>query len=45
MIEGTCPRCNERYYGWALREQRFQSCPSCGEQLLITEGRRKITKS
>jgi len=45
MIEGICPKCNQRYYGWALLQPRYQSCPQCGEGLLITEGRRRVIES
>ena len=37
MLEGICPRCGVRYYGWALRFPRNQSCSSCGTALEITE--------
>ena len=43
MIEGTCPRCGQRYFGWALLQPRNQTCTKCGAGLLITEdGIRKI---
>ena len=37
MLEGICPKCGVRYYGWALRFPRNQSCSSCGAALEITE--------
>ncbi len=37
MIEGTCPKCNQRYYGWALLQSDNRYCEKCGESLLITE--------
>jgi len=37
MIEGRCPKCGKRYYGWALLKPRNQSCAECGTALLITE--------
>ena len=37
MIEGQCPKCGQRYYGWALLQPRNQSCTRCGVGLLITE--------
>ena len=37
MIEGVCPKCSRRYYGWALLQPRNQSCSKCGVGLLITE--------
>jgi len=37
MIEGKCPKCGQRYYGWALLQPRNQSCSKCGTGLLITE--------
>jgi ribosomal protein S27AE len=43
MIEGTCPRCGQRYFGWSLLQPRNQACARCGAGLLITEdGVRKI---
>ncbi|HEX9897091.1 MAG TPA: hypothetical protein VGA85_05480 [Dehalococcoidales bacterium] len=37
MIEGKCPQCGERYFGWALLQPRNQSCTKCGTGLLIAE--------
>ena len=37
MIEGLCPKCGRRYYGWSLLQPRNQSCTKCGVGLLITE--------
>jgi hypothetical protein len=37
MPEGKCPKCGQRYYGWALLQPRNQSCVKCGAGLLITE--------
>ena len=37
MIEGRCPKCGQRYYGWALLQPRYQSCLKCGVGFLITE--------
>ena len=37
MIEGKCPRCSQRYYGWALLQPRNQSCTKCGTGLIIRE--------
>ena len=41
MIEGVCPKCSRRYYGWALLQPRNQSCSKCGAGLLITEDGKK----
>ena len=41
MIEGVCPKCSRRYYGWALLQPRNQSCSKCGAGLLITENGKK----
>jgi hypothetical protein len=41
MIEGVCPKCGQRYYGWALLQPRNQSCSNCGVGLLITEDGKK----
>ena len=41
MIEGVCPKCGQRYYGWALLQPRNQSCSKCGVGLLITEDGKK----
>ena len=41
MIEGRCPKCGQRYYGWALLQPRYQSCLKCGVGFLITEDGKK----
>ena len=41
MIEGVCPNCGERSYGWALLRPRNQSCTKCGTGLLLTEDGKK----
>ena len=41
MIEGVCPKCGQRCYGWALLQPRNQSCSNCGVGLLITEDGKK----
>ena len=43
MFEGLCPNCGAKYFGWALRWPRHQSCPRCGTALEITEDGRKFT--
>jgi uncharacterized protein (DUF983 family) len=45
MIEGTCPKCHKRYYGWALLRPHDQCCEECGYRLLITEDGRRTTAS
>jgi hypothetical protein len=42
MIEGICPKCGWRYYGWSLLQPRNQSCTKCGAGLLITEDGKKV---
>jgi hypothetical protein len=37
MLQGDCPKCRARYYGWALRSPRNQYCNECGAALDITE--------
>jgi hypothetical protein len=34
---GRCPKCQARYYGWALRSPRNQMCDKCGASLEITD--------
>jgi hypothetical protein len=41
MIEGVCPQCGIKFYGWALLQPQHQSCPNCGIGLLITEDGKK----
>ncbi len=36
-MEARCPRCGTRYYGWALRSPRHQTCSRCGVALVIVE--------
>jgi DNA-directed RNA polymerase subunit RPC12/RpoP len=45
MIEGTCARCNKRYYGWALLQPGEHRCEKCGDGLLLTEDGRRVIKS
>jgi hypothetical protein len=35
MLEGKCPKCGARYFGWALQFPRNQVCSGCGASLLI----------
>jgi hypothetical protein len=42
MIEGKCPKCGLRYYGWILLQPRNQWCSKCGVGLLITEDGKKF---
>jgi len=43
MLEGKCPKCGARYYGWALRFPRNQSCSNCGTALEIFEDGQRIS--
>jgi uncharacterized protein (DUF983 family) len=45
MIEGTCPKCNKCYYGSALLRPGNGHCEKCGNELLLTEERRRAIKS
>lgn len=36
-MEGRCPRCGARYYGWALSSPRNQMCERCGVGLDILD--------
>ena len=37
ILEGRCPKCRIRYYGWALREARYRFCPTCDSALEIKD--------
>ena len=37
MIEGKCPKCGARFFGWALAMPRNQMCDKCGVGLEITQ--------
>ncbi len=37
MLEGKCPKCGAKYFGWALQWPRNQTCSKCGTGLEITE--------
>jgi len=37
MIEGKCPKCGRKYFGWLLVQPRNQWCRICGVSLLISE--------
>jgi hypothetical protein len=39
MLEGKCPHCGARYYGWALSNPGDKICSRCGETLEIGESR------
>jgi Zn-finger nucleic acid-binding protein len=38
MLQGVCPRCGTKFYGWALKSPEHQDCSRCGSWLDITEG-------
>ena len=42
MLEGRCPKCSYRCYGWILRFPRNQSCPKCGGALEIYEEGKRV---
>ena len=44
MLEGKCPKCGTRRFGWALLNPRHQTCPKCGSGLEIRNGDRIISK-
>lgn len=44
MIEGKCPKCGARYFGWALRFPRNQSCSNCGTALIIFENGERVSE-
>ena len=44
MLEGICPKCGVRYYGWALRFPRNQMCGNCGTAVEVFEGDKKISE-
>jgi hypothetical protein len=41
-LEGICPKCGARYYGWALSNPRYQMCGKCGVSLDILRNGVKI---
>lgn len=44
MLEGRCPKCGVRYYGWALLNPEYQTCPNCGIGLHIKESNGTISE-
>lgn len=44
MLEGKCPKCGARYFGWALRFPRHQTCPGCGVGLEILEDGKRLSQ-
>ena len=42
MLEGKCPKCGSKYFGWALRWPRHQTCPKCGIGLEIRQDDEKV---
>ncbi len=43
MIEGMCPKCKQKYYGWALLKPDNDRC-DCGYELFLTEDGRRLIK-
>ena len=43
MLEGRCPKCGIRFYGWALLNPKYQTCPDCGIKLQIKESNGTIS--
>ena len=37
MLTGTCLNCGTAYWGWALREERHQTCLECGSLIKVME--------
>ncbi|HEY77979.1 MAG TPA: hypothetical protein G4O09_02585 [Dehalococcoidia bacterium] len=35
MLAGTCLNCKSKYWGWALSEERNQTCPECGSLIEV----------
>ena len=35
MLTGTCLNCKSKYWGWALSEERNQTCPQCGSLIEV----------
>jgi len=44
VIEGKCPKCRARYFGWALRFPRNQYCSNCGTALIIFENGERVSE-
>jgi len=42
MLEGRCPKCGMRYFGWALQNPRNQACSKCGSGLEIFKDGQKV---
>lgn len=37
MFKGTCPKCGQKYYGWALQDEKHRICDHCGGRLRVTQ--------
>ena len=37
MLQGICPQCGTKFYGWALKSPEHQDCTMCGSWLDIIE--------
>ena len=37
MLTGICLNCGTAYCGWALSEERHQTCPECGSLIKVIE--------
>ena len=37
IIEGICPNCGARYFGWVLKTESNPQCEECGSKLKVIE--------
>jgi transcription initiation factor IIE alpha subunit len=44
VIEGRCPKCGIRYYGWALLNPKHQTCPDCDIMLQIKDSNGTVSE-
>jgi len=37
MLNGICPKCASRWYGWVLQRAEARVCPRCSSQLEVVD--------
>jgi len=45
MLRGLCPGCGELVSGWALRVPKYNKCPQCGLDYLLSENEQPFQKN
>lgn len=41
-LKGKCPKCGQKYYGWALLNPKNKNCEKCGTELIIEKNKKNL---